>query len=239
MPCGRGRGGDGGPMVKLKVLGEWRLEEGGEIVILGVRQQRLLAALAIHGRKSRHFYSGLLWPECTEARALGSLRAAIFTVAQRLPKAIVSNGSEVHLADWIEIDLSQLREVLARPLGNPGIMREPWFTGPTSVELLPGWCDEWVLLEQHHLRRLYLATAECAAYELLQQGDFYGALAIAENIHALEPLRESTVRIVMQAHLALGNHSEAVVVFRQFWARTAQELGTRPTDNLKQLIFPY
>jgi DNA-binding SARP family transcriptional activator len=225
-------------MVRLKILGEWRLEECGETVNLGVRQQRLIAALAIHGRRSRHFYSGLLWPDCTEARALGSLRAAIFTVARRLPAVIECNGSEVQLADGIEVDLDHLREVLARPLGACEVLRDPWFTGLLSVELLPGWCEEWVLLEQQRLRHLYLAIAECRAHDLLQLGDLYGALAVAENIHMLEPLRESAVRIIIQAHLAMGNHSDAVVIFRQFWCKLAQELGTRPTDRLTQLVFP-
>jgi len=228
----------GDTKAQLDILGGWRLTERSDTVQFGVRQQRLLAALAIHGGRSRHFYSGLLWPECTESRALGSLRAALFTVARRLPAAIECHGSEVALAEWIEVDFHQLRDVLSRSPRDAIAGSEVWFTAPASVELLPGWCDEWVLVEQERLRSTYLTAAERRAYELLQQGDFYQALAIAENVHFLEPLRESTVRILIQAHLAMGNRSDAISIFQRFWLTTAREVGARPSSQLTQLLFP-
>ena len=91
--------------IALRLLGSWDLAVQGAPVHTGARQQRLLAALAIHGPRSRHYLAGLLWPECPEDHALGSLRAAVFTLSRRVPGALEGRGGDLALSGAVDVDL--------------------------------------------------------------------------------------------------------------------------------------
>lgn len=55
--------------ILLELLGRWQITVDRHVITMGSRQQRLLAALAVFGSRSRRFFSGLLWPDCTERHA--------------------------------------------------------------------------------------------------------------------------------------------------------------------------
>ena len=54
---------------------------------------------------------------------------------------------------------------------------------------------------------------------------------------AAEPLRESAHRMVISAHLAEGNCSEALRQYERFRALLADALGLEPSPQLTELIW--
>lgn len=226
------------PVLQLRLLGSCAVLRDGAAVDLGARQLRLLAALALLGRRARGFLGGLLWPGCTDARALGSLRAAVFAVSHHLPGALVADGHDLALSPALAVDVHRLRAHLAAAAR----AEEPSAPGPAELavlgvpELLPGWYDDWVLAEQERLRSLYVHAAEHAAELCLARGDPSGAAALAEAVRGTDPLRESAVRLLVRAHLALGNHAAALRDFRRYSVLAVAETGTGPSDELVRLV---
>jgi SARP family transcriptional regulator, regulator of embCAB operon len=225
--------------IALRLLGAWEASLQGHSVQIGPRQQRLLAVLAVHGPRPRCYLSGLLWPECTEAHGLGSLRAAVFALSRRLPGAVVCRGTALALSEEVDVDLHHLLDLLARPVAEWSPERDDrWLLERAGMELLPGWYDDWVLEEQERLHDLYVNAVEDRAEHCLELGDVHRALALARTLRDVDPLRESAVRLVIRAHLALGNEADAWRAFRGFRAVLARELGTEPSPRVRNLLEP-
>jgi two-component SAPR family response regulator len=76
-------------------------------------------------------------------------------------------------------------------------------TGPTRRrarllracgDLLPGWYDDWAMLERERVRQLQLHLFETAADELLRAGRHAVALELAIGALHMEPARQSAHR---------------------------------------------
>ncbi|MGQ1796288.1 AfsR/SARP family transcriptional regulator [Kocuria oceani] len=228
---------DGEHSITLRLLGNVEVELDGSVLALGQRQQRLLAALAVLGPKPRRFLGELLWPDRTAERAMGSLRTTVFNLSRQVPGAVGTRGNNIALADPVVVDLHELRESLheaATATAPP--TEDPWFLDPAGAQLLPGWYDGWVMAEQDRLRTLYVNAVEHLARLSLEHGDFYRAHLLAANVRALDPLRESAVRVLIEADLGLGNNAPALQTFRSFCSTMADELGAPPSPQITQLM---
>lgn len=224
------------PDLQLRMLGSCAVLRDGAVVDLGLRQLRLLAALALLGRRSRAFLAGLLWPGCTDARALGSLRAALFAVNHQLPGALSADGHDLVLSTALAVDVHGLRARLSAAAETPPAVGAAELAAMGVPELLPGWYDDWVLAEQERLRSLYVHAAEHVAALCLARGDPSGAATLAEAVRGADPLRESAVRLLVRAHLALGNQAAALRDYRRYCAVAVAETGTGPSDELLHVI---
>jgi DNA-binding SARP family transcriptional activator len=223
--------------IRLELLGHWKVSIGGQSIQIGLRQQRLLVALVMHGTRSRRFLAGLLWPKCTESHAQGSLRAAVFTLARRCPGAVMCHGTNLALNEHVDVDLHRLRRILSRsePFV-PSSEEGRWLLDRARVELLPGWYDHWVISEADRLSEDYLAFVEVQARTALLQGNPSQALLLARIARRLDPLRESAVRLQLQGHLDLGNQIDAQHEFTDYCAVLAHEVGAKPSNYLADLL---
>ncbi|WP_298591045.1 bacterial transcriptional activator domain-containing protein [uncultured Kocuria sp.] len=225
--------------ITLRLLGSWDASVQGARVQTGSRQQRLLAALAIRGPRPRHYLAGLLWPECPEDHALGSLRTAVFTLSRRAPGALVCHGDTLALSEAVDVDLHHLLELVVRPVASWSAERDDaWVLDRPGVELLPGWYEDWVVEEQARLQELYVNAVEERAELCLVHGDVHHALALARTVRDAAPLRESTVCLLVRAHLGLGNEAEAWRAFQGYRADLVRELGEQPSDRVRGLLEP-
>ncbi len=78
-----------------------------------------------------------------------------------------------------------------------------------ALDLLPGWYDDWVLLERERLRQRVLHALEALSRHLVAAGRIAEAVEAAMTAVGVEPLRESAQRAPVTAHLAEGNRVEA------------------------------
>jgi DNA-binding SARP family transcriptional activator len=103
-------------------------------------------------------------------------------------------------------------------------------------ELLPGWYDDWVLLERERLRQLRMQALEAVAARLAFLGRHCEALEAAYAAVRAEPLRESAHRTVVRVHLAQGNLAEALRAYDFFRTMVEDELGVPPTEQMTRLV---
>jgi DNA-binding SARP family transcriptional activator len=210
---------------------------GGEVGELPHGVQRLVASLCLAGRPARTAIAGQLWPDLPEGHAQGSLRSALWRLQKCTPGLVEATGGALSLASGVQVDVREFREWARRvldPRADVTSLSSPvnWSPG----ELLPGWYDDWVLLEREQLRQLRMHALEVLAHKLAVAGRHGEAVQAAYAAVRVEPLRESAHRVVVRVHMAEGNVTEAVRAYENFRSLLADELGVRPTAQMEELV---
>jgi SARP family transcriptional regulator, regulator of embCAB operon len=226
--------------VRVLLLGGFGLGGGAASVRLAPSSRRLVAFVVLAGRAvPRDLAAGTLWPEVSERSAHVSLRAALARLGRRAPGVLAADALEVALAGGVGVDLHDARVLARRLMAEPGAVtvREAGAAlAGLSVELLPGWYEDWALLAAEDWRQLRLHALEAAAGVLAAAGRFGEAVAAARAAVAADPLRESPRAALIAVHLAEGNQSEAVREFARYREQLGTVLGLEPTGRLCALL---
>ena len=227
----------------IVLLGHFRLLVGGERVGLPPASQRLLAYVVLAGSVvSRARVAGVLWSGIPEERAHTCLRATLTRLGARAPGVLRADGAELTLAAGVSIDLHeaqlQARQLLSSVDGRAAVIPPDPLAAVAlfSNELLPGWYDDWVLLEAESWRQLRLHALEVLSIQLAVVGRFGEAVAAARAAVGVDPLRESAHAALITVHLREGNQAEALRTFEQFRRHLHTELGLEPTQTLNALL---
>lgn len=181
--------------------------------------------------------AGVLWPNSTQDKAQASLRSALWRLRRVNGRIVCSTHDCLALADDVTSDVGTLLDVSHRldegldPEG--GCQLTPsWF----SCELLPEWCDDWVLFERERFRLTALHTLEALSGWHLSRSEFSASTKAALAAIRLEPLRETSQRALARSHLAQGNVSEAVRQYRSYQTVLHRELGINPSGQMTDLL---
>ena len=199
--------------------------------------QRLVAHLCLSSRPTRLATAGQLWPDVPEDHAHGSLRSALWRLNKAAPGLVEASGSDLHLAADVRVDVRDL-DAWARQAIAPAVGAEDVVLPDTVLlgDLLPGWYDDWILLERERLRQVRMQALEAVAARLASVGRHGEALQVAHAAVRTEPLRESAHRLVVRIHLAEGNVAEAVRAYEFFRTMLEDELGVLPTEQMTRLV---
>jgi DNA-binding SARP family transcriptional activator len=146
-------------------------------------------------------------------------------------------GGAVRLADGVEVDVHELVS-WARNVLDPDSDIGDEFLPEVALrgELLPGWYDDWILLERERLRQLRMHALEVLADRLAIAHRFGEAIQAALAAAHAEPLRESAHRAVIRVHLAEGNIAEAVREYAGFERLLRRELNVQPSEQIRELM---
>ena len=219
---------------RLDVPGRHRRSAGDELP-RGV--QRLVAHLCLSHRPTRTATAGQLWPDVPEDHAHGSLRSALWRLNKAAPGLIEVSGSALRLVGGVRVDVWDLDDWAQRAISPPGGADDVAVPDTALLgDLLPGWYDDWVLLERERLRQLRMQALEAVAARLAFLGRHCEALEAAYAAVRADPLRESAHRTVIRVHLAQGNLAEALRAYEFFRALVEDELGVPPTEQMTRLV---
>lgn len=210
----------------------------GPAVCVPSGEARLLAFLALRpGVTDRRTIAGTLWPEVDEARAAGNLRSTLWRLNALPMRLAYVTRSSASLLGEVQVDAQLLGEWAARMISRThtpdDVAHVPWDI--SGVDLLPGWQDEWIVLERERLRQRLLHALEMLATSLVEDGRCGEAIEVALIVVRADGLRESGQRALISAHLAEGNSAEARRCFRQHRDLLASELGVAPSASLAAL----
>ncbi|QIZ01337.1 BTAD domain-containing putative transcriptional regulator [Streptomyces sp. S1D4-11] len=223
---------------QLRLLGQFRLECDAEPVELCRNGQRLLAFVGLRRRVCRTVLAGTLWPEVTEEHARGSLRTTLWKLPRGDQPLIRCTGDSLVAATALRVDVHAFTEtalsVVQGCCSALDAQLPPGLLG--CEELLPGWDEEWVLLERERLRQLRLHALDALAEALVREGKPALALEAAWASVRSDPLRESAHRAAVSAHLAEGNLIEAVRHYRSFRRLLREELGVEPSPQFAGML---
>jgi DNA-binding SARP family transcriptional activator len=224
------------PRVGLVLLGGFEVRIDGTPVQLAASAQRVVAFVALHDRPVRRVYvAGSLWLDVREERAAASLRSALWRI-HRYCGLIETAGELLRLDPGVRVDLREAEALARRGLRADGVDDLEADVSGLARDLLPGWYDDWVLIERERFRQLRLRSLDALCDRLSGAGRFGDALDAGLLSVAGEPLRESAHRAVVRAHLAEGNVSEALRQYRLCEQLLREQLGIAPSEQMRELI---
>lgn len=230
----------------LRLLGDFEAQDAaGQIIDIHARKNRaLLAVLALSpaGSASRERLAGLLWSRSPDAQARNSLRQALVQLRRDLdalePMPLSANDDRVMLdLESIEIDALEL-ERLAKADELEGLRRA---AALYRGELLADFgmrdpaFEEWLTGERLRLGQLAMATLE----KLWARESGPARIEIAQRLVAMDPLRESSHRRLMQAHAEAGEPALALQQYALCRDLLKAELDVAPareTELLREQI---
>jgi DNA-binding SARP family transcriptional activator len=223
--------------LRLYLLRSFRLTYRAAPFSLPSSAQRLVAFLALLNQPvSRTQVAAALWREYPEERAGANLRSALWRLRRPGLTVVEADGDRLSLALGVAVDLheavARAWQLVSGETDPDDLEDEHWFLG----DLLPGWYEEWLLLEQERFQQLRLHALETLAERLAQAGRFARAIdAAMAAVHA-DPLRETARIALIKVHLAEGNLSQAVQHYHRYHALLGEELGLEPLTQLTELL---
>jgi len=218
----------------------------GPYVTLGTRRQevpegskQLLAFVAVRRRRvERRHAAGTLWPFGDEARAAGNLRSALWRLRRAGIDVMVADKCSLALNANVLVDLHVIDQWATRVIEGATIESDFVISASwnDALDLLPGWYDDWVLMERERVRQRMLHALETLSRTLTRAGRFADAIEAAMLAVRAEPLRESAQRALIEAHVAEGNLGEARRSYRAYRELLGRELGVEPSSDLLILL---
>ena len=198
--------------------------------------QRLIALLALRGPLDRSIIAGLLWPEFTEAHASGCLRSALCRLNPVGESLLRVTRRHVGLAPGLRVDVAILEDQ-SRRLRQGCDPQEAIDVFELGVgDLLPGWEADWLALERERLHLLQIVALTALARAFATAGDIDLALLTAHRALMVEPMRESSHRLLVELHIASGDYAEALRRFDQYRSLVETELRLPPSPQMTALV---
>jgi DNA-binding SARP family transcriptional activator len=196
--------------------------------------KQLLAFVALRRRRvERRQAAGTLWPVGAEERAAGNLRSALWRLRRAGINVLTADKWSLALKAEVLVDLHvteqwATRLIEGRAAGgdlsiSPGVV--------DALDLLPGFYDEWVIMERERVRQRIMHALEALSERLTAEGRFADAIEAAMLATSAEPLRESAQRVLIKAHVAEGNLTEARRSYRAYHDLVRRELGVVPSKD--------
>jgi DNA-binding SARP family transcriptional activator len=234
-----------GAPARLVLLGGFSLLLDGQEVPLPSSAQRVLAGLGVgrrtHLAQPRMVFAERLWSESLMERAQANLRTALWRIRQADPGLIATAHDRLQLGPSVRVDvhesLAQAKRLLAESDGP--LAAEDSQVEPLVQDLLPGWDDDWLLLERERVRQIHLHALEALSTRLRLSGRFARAIEAALAAVSAEPLRESAHNALIAAHLGEGNIAEAHRQYRRYEQILWGELRLSPLHTFEQLRILY
>jgi DNA-binding SARP family transcriptional activator len=221
----------------LRLLRGFELRHRDEVIPLPMSAQRLAAFLALHDRPIQRLHvSGTLWIDSSEEHANASLRTALWRLRRAGPAMVDGTSTHLVLSQSLLVDIHETAMRAKRILRGEAQDGDDLFLLAQAGELLPDWYDDWVVIERERLRQLCVHALERLSTDARAAGQFAHATDAGLAAVAFEPLRESAHRVVIEAHLAEGNASEAVRQYELFRRLLGSKLGLRPSPLMQELV---
>ena len=222
----------------LQVLGRFELRVGPRLVRLNAGDERVLAYLGIATPVMRRdTLAGRIWAWSSQSRAYANLRNALWRIRQADRRLLETDHDEIRLSEHLVVDLHR-SSACARQLLDDRTRGDAATSAPGLLEtdILPDWDDDWVQLERERHRQLRIHALEAWSACLVDRGRFAEAIDVAYVAISAEPLRESARQLLIKAHLAEGNRSEAAREYEAFRRLLDEELGLPPSPMLEALV---
>jgi DNA-binding SARP family transcriptional activator len=224
--------------LRLSLLGGFELRCDDHFVTLAMSGQRLLAFLAMRDRLTpRTYVAGTLWPDSTEGRASANLRSLLWRLHRLGWMLVESTSTCLRLAPDVVTDVQELVTAADRVQDRSTVHATADLALVSrSGELLPGWYEDWLMIERERLHQLRLHALEALCEHLIAVGRYGPAVDAGLAAVAAEPLRESAHRVLIRADLAEGNRADALRHVRIYRRLLHDELGLEPSPQMDDLV---
>lgn len=227
-------------MLEVRLLGTFEVKHQRKTIPISSRPAQSLFAYLIFKAGIAHRrekLAGMLWPDSLEETARDNLRHALWRIRKALPSkpkveylltddlSIAFNKSAEY---WLDTAvLEQLRE--SSPADELLTVLSEY-----HGELLPGFYEEWVLLEREHLKSAFEHHMARLMSLLQAEGRWLDILEWGERWIKLGQKPEPAYRALMSAHAAKGDMSKVVGTYERC-VQSLKEFGIEPSEQTRAL----
>lgn len=227
-------------MLEVRLLGMFEVKYKKKTVSVSSRPaQSLFAYLILNAGTShrREKLAGMLWPDSLEETARDNLRHALW----RIRKALGSSASTRFLhADDLTISFKATADywldtaALEKLDDGASVDESMAVLSAYQGELLPGFYDDWVVLEREHLYSLFEHHMARLMSLLRDEKRWLDILDWAERWISLGQKPEPAYRALMSAHAAKGDMSKVAATYGRC-ERSLKEFGIEPSEQTRTL----
>jgi DNA-binding SARP family transcriptional activator len=230
--------------LKVLLLGQFNLKADDRSLDLPSRPaQSLLAYLVLHPdiEHRREKLAALLWPETQDSNARSYLRQALWRVKKTFTEGSLSWQDYLQINDislrfnnqsdyWLDADQ------LTAPTDPQSVENMIEIIKLYQGELLPGFYDEWVVLERDRLSSAYIQKMNNLLDCLVENRQWDEVLTWSENwiLHGYSP--EPAYRALMLAHAGRGEQSQVLTTYKRCEEALDRDLGVGPSPETKQIF---
>ncbi|MEU4690311.1 BTAD domain-containing putative transcriptional regulator [Actinoplanes sp. NPDC023714] len=211
--------------MSLELLDGFRLRAGPREIAVPDIGQRLIALLALRRHPTRRaVIAGTLWPDKSEARASANLRSILWRMNGT--GIVVCCGSSLGLRPETAVDVVALEEAGWSLLETGESAAKAGFEQLTR-ELLPGWYEDWVIIERERLGQLQIHFLEALVDALRRSGSYARAIDYGMRLVAIDPLRERSQLALIRALVDEGSLGQARRQADRYRDLLRETFGTR------------
>lgn len=217
----------------MQLLGGFALADAEGPIDVPQSSAKVLAILGLRRAPvPRSELASDLWPQVDPRRALGNLRSAVWRLPAVARQAICGRGDTLAIGPDVDCDIHSIDADAARAC--PRLI--PPSGARLCAELLPGWYDDWILVERERLGLYRAELFERLSDDRRQQGRVDEAVFYAVASISVEPLRESAHRALLRAHAEQKNLTEMRRHYRTLVALLADEIGVPPSPETDAIL---
>jgi WD40 repeat protein/class 3 adenylate cyclase len=230
-------------MLQMRLLGQFDVRMDGKRVVLASRAaQSLLAHLAmtagtLHRREK---LAGIFWPDLPEEKARTYLRHELWRIRKAIPAQEFASVDTYLLADeytltfnphadyWLDVDILEKPEVDLQSL-----------TSGLSLyqgELLPGFYEDWIVLERERLQTLFESKMEQLIDKLVELERWTAVQEQCERWLALGHASEPAYRALMLSYNARGDMAKVSSTYRRCVEELRDQFGVEPSAETHALF---
>jgi LuxR family maltose regulon positive regulatory protein len=231
---------------RVHVLGRFRLTKGDTPVAIPPRlrkpQELLQALIAFGGTEvGAGLLTDALWPDSEGDAAYHALESALYRLRHLLGArdALRMEGGKVSLnRDQLWVDMWEFEAELQRPFDpeTKGIERIGRLRSLYQGHFLQHETEKpWVLRTRQELRDRLLRAIRDAARECERACRWEDAVNLYRSGIELDALNEGLYRGLMLCHQELGDHSEALQIYRRCRELLTRFLGIPPNAKTQAL----
>lgn len=226
-------------MLEASLFGKFDVRLDGKPTIIPSRAaQSLCAYLFLHPGTPhrREKLAALLWPDTSDENARRSLRQELW----RIRKAL---GSEYLCVDDFTIAFNVSSDywldatVLEKGCNDGGPLQDVMdAVSAYQGELLPGFYDEWVVLERERFQAVFEQQMQRLLSSFVGEERWSDILTWGEKWIALGHSPEPAYRAMMQAYAAMGDMSKVASTYDRCIEALRNDLDVPPSEQTRALF---
>ena len=224
-------------MLEVRLIGKFEIKYDGKPVIISSRAaQSIFAYLILNAGTSyrREKLAGMFWPDATEEKARAYLRHELWSIRKALPSNEFLLSDDLNItfdssADyWLDRDV--LEKLAEAASADELIAALVVYHG----EFLPGFYDDWIIIEREHLQSVYEQQMARLLELLESEKRWHETLKWAEQWISLGEAPETAYRYLMTAYDALGDRAKIASTYERC-VQALRALDLEPSEETHSL----
>ena len=227
-------------MINIRLFGGFRalLDDGQPLRALGRKSECLICLLALSdgSEVTREKAAGIIWSDRAEDQARASLRQELSQLRRILGKdAVIASKRSIRLEPrQVSVDVLKFREQAVIDTTETLEAAATLYTGLLMAGHDPkseGF-EDWIETERRSLENEALGATIRLSQHHMNAGHADQAIKWAEHAIRIDPLREVSHRLLIEALAASGDRTAALAKWAEFSSLLHAELGVTPSEGM-------